>query len=244
MRPIVLLAAFTLLVNACASRGSPSADGHAPGGCKLPSFAALVLDETDPVLTPGGSLQLGRPIAVYGPMGPRALPERCRVRWSVEGAAATIDVAGRLTALASARPGDSVVVVARAMGAEARRQVPVIGTGPMPLAGKWRQEPTTECVGSRGPVRELEFRRSGEVLLTFQPFESYVDWTGVYSFDSATGALTLRNRGASDAPARLQAVAGLSGGSLTLTVTPQGDAMGLFINAPGIQSCRAVFHAF
>lgn len=240
MRPSHLVLAALLAVQAaCATfPGARAADR-----CTMPDYATLGMAESDLGMAPGEAKQLAPPVAHYGPQGPRSLDEGCTVGWTVEGAGAEIDAGGRLSIAADARPGDSLRVVARAMGGTARARVTIVAPGPNPLAGVWSQMQTPTCVGPGGPVRELILRRSGGLQLTVRPFESYVDIVGTYTFDPATSLLELRNsRRAIDGGLFLAGYARVAeDGSLEITLADQGDRVGLFATMPGEERCRAVF---
>jgi hypothetical protein len=246
------LAVFLALLPACApaaDRGDSTQAGRgAPPPLPIPctlSHAVLVMAEADLGMAPGESRVLDPPVTRHGPAGTRPLMEGCGVAWSVEGTGAQIDTAGRLTIAADARAGDSLFVVARAMSSSARARVRIVAPGPNPLAGRWRQVQTPNCVGSDGLIGELVLRRSGGMLLTARPFESYVDIAGSYTFDPATGVLRLwsSTRAVSDG-LFLEARARVEGGVLELQLLPGGDQVGLFAVMPGDEECRALFHRF
>lgn len=98
----------------------------------------------------------------------------------------------------AARPGDSIVITASHGGAvTATLEVPVVGPEPLPLSGKWVQESVTcaSGVAPGDPLRELKIEDRG-FLATWQPFESYVDYAGLVTFDPGTGAVRFDvNRG-------------------------------------------------
>lgn len=244
MRPSHLaLAALLAVQTACASRPGPRDVPPVQDPCAVPSYAALVMPERDLGMAPGESKQLAPPVAHHGPYGPRPLDAGCAVVWTMEGAGAEIDAAGRLTIAPDARPGDSLHVVARAMGRTARARVTVVAPGPNPLAGVWSQVQTPTCVGPEGPVRELILRRSGGLQLTVRPFETYVDIVGTYTFDPATSLLELRSSTrAIDGGLFLAGYARFADdGSLEITLADAGDRIGLFATMPGEERCRAVF---
>ena len=216
---------------------------HAAGRCTMPNCATLVMAESDLGMAPGESRVLAPPVVRYGPQGPRPVDAGCAVAWSVAGTGAEIDAAGRLSIAPGARPGDSLHVVARAMGGTARARVKIVAPGPNPLAGTWTQLQTPTCVGPGGPVRELMLRRSGGLRLTVRPFETYVDIVGTYTFDPATAVLELRSSTrATDGGLFLAGYARVGeDGSLEITLADGGDRIGLFATMPGEERCRAVF---
>jgi hypothetical protein len=243
MRPSHLaLAAVLVLQTACATRPGPRTVPPVQDPCAFPSWAALVMAESDVGMAPGESRQMAPPVVHHGPQGPRPVDAGCAVVWTMEGTGAEIDAAGRLAIAPDARPGDSLHVIARAMGGTARARVKVVAPGHNPLAGVWTQEQTPTCVGPGGPVRELILRRSGGLQLTVRPFETYVDIVGTYTFDPATALLELRSSTrAIDGGLFLAGYARVEGGSLEITLADGGDRVGLFATMPGEERCRAVF---
>jgi hypothetical protein len=237
----IAAAAALALLPACAApqREAPPLP---PIPCVISSHGTLVMAEADLGMAPGESRQLAPPLVHAGPAGRRPIMEGCPVEWSVMGAGAQIDSAGRLTLARDARPGDSLHVVARAMSASARARVQVVPPGPNPLAGTWGQVQTPTCVGYQGLVGELVLRRSGTMLLTVRPFESYVDIAGSYTFDPATALLQLKSSTRpADGGLFLAGRARVEGDSLRITPEPDGDRIGLFAAMPGDRGCTAVF---
>jgi hypothetical protein len=242
MRPSHLAVAAVLALHAaCTPSIESGAVPPVQSPCRL-SYGTLVMPEADLGMAPGESRVLAPPVAHHGPSGPRPLPEGCPVTWTLEGTGGNLDGAGRLTVAPDARVGDSLSVVARAMGSSARARVLVVPPGPNPLAGTWQQARTPTCVGYGGPVGELVLRRSGGMMLTVRPFESYVDLSGSYTWDPATGLLQLKSRTrAIDDGLFLVARARVEGDSLQVTLEPGGDRVGLFATQPGEAGCTAVF---
>jgi hypothetical protein len=121
--------------------------------------------------------------------------------------------------ISSDAPDGSLVTVEAKVGrtnltAKARVSVPASN----PLIGMWTERsascpPTT---GGEAGSRIVEFAlKSKTFSVTWQPFESYHDYTGDYSFDIATGALRMTATDGSYIPhdAKLNGTAG---------ITPQG----------------------
>lgn len=242
MRPSHLAAAAVLALHA-ACTPSIGRGGVPPvqSSCRL-SHGTLVMSEADLGMAPGESRLLDPPVAHHGPSGPHPIPQGCPVTWTLEGTGADLDGAGRLTVAPGARVGDSLSVVARAMESSARARVLVVAPGPNPLAGTWQQVWTPGCVGFGGPIGELVLRRSGGMMLTVRPFETYVDVAGSYTYDAARGLLRLRSRTrVVDDGLFLAARARVEGDSLQVTLEPDGDRVGLFGSQPGEGGCTAVF---
>lgn len=243
-------AAALVLLTACTPAVEPAGSAHAARAapppvqspCRL-SYSVLAMAEADLGMAPGESRQMAAPVTRHGPGGTRPLPEGCSVAWAVEGGAGEIDAVGRLTIAPAATVGDSLFVVARAMSGMARARVRIVAPGLNPLAGTWQQVQTPNCVGSDGLIGELVLRRSGGMMLTARPLETYVDIAGSYTFDPATGVLRLlSDTRAIDGGLFLEARARvMDDGALELQLLPGGDRVGLFAVMPGDEECRALF---
>lgn len=192
-------------------------------GCTLPQNTFPVISFSVLELVPGQShtLHVGVGRGPYAP--PEPLPRACRVRWLVDaGAPARIDQRGRLMVNAAARPGTEFLVRAVVAGDTARQPVHVVDPRPNPLAATWRQTQPAECaIGGESvtePVRELIFRRDGRFSVTFLPFETYNDYWGRYTYDQATGALTMRIERGNNVPpgVDLEGTARITGDRLVL----------------------------
>jgi hypothetical protein len=86
----------------------------------------------------------------------------------------------------------------------ARQIVYVVDPRPNPLAGTWSESAPARCTPEAGglePVRELVFHRNGRFSVTFMPFETYNDYWGRYTYDAATGALSLQVERGNNVPA-------------------------------------------
>lgn len=65
-----------------------------------------------------------------------------------------------------------------------------------PLVALWYEEAQIACEGGEEttpeePIREMLFRADGTFSVTWYPFEVYEDYWGTYTYDLASGALTL-----------------------------------------------------
>jgi hypothetical protein len=74
-----------------------------------------------------------------------------------------------------------------------------------PMVGIWHEVGQTPCEGGAETlpapgIGELWFKANGEVLVTWQPFEVYVDYWGTYTFDLATGAISIAVDGGNYVP--------------------------------------------
>lgn len=107
-----------------------------------------------------------------------------------------------------------------------------------PLVGVWHEVSQTACVGGgdvepEPPIGELWFKANGDVLVTWMPFEVYVDYWGTYVHDAATGALELTIDGGNYVPPDVDGSGGFAvmGGELVLTDMWLGSAQG-FMGEP------------
>jgi hypothetical protein len=110
------------------------------------------------------------------------------------------------------------------------------------IVGTWSQRDTDHCVGAKGLVREFKVERTGEAMITFTPFESYVDLAGRYTFDHATGEFEIRGRDRSgEEYLILRGRAERRDGRLLLHVPPDGDPLFVFSAMNYTRGCTAVF---
>ncbi|HEX8904776.1 MAG TPA: hypothetical protein VF771_08045 [Longimicrobiaceae bacterium] len=224
---------FRLISAAAVAAAAIAHPAAAQRGCDTPQGAVLAITAEPIQVAPGDTTTLRAVWYAGGYMPPLPIPARCKATWAVRPAAAgRIDARGRLSVPAAARPGSRFAVVARMGRDTARQTVIVVDPRPNPLAASWRQAETDSatCTGGAAspapePIRELIFRRDSAFSLTAVPFESYRDYWGRYSYDSATGALRLRIEGDNHAPADgdLEGTARVSGNTLTMTGFWLGD---------------------
>jgi hypothetical protein len=65
-----------------------------------------------------------------------------------------------------------------------------------PFVGFWREVAQRSCddgteIDPSSPIEELVFAADGQLAVTWQPFESYVDYWGTYAFDLDAGTVEL-----------------------------------------------------
>ncbi|HET7463564.1 MAG TPA: hypothetical protein VFJ82_20085 [Longimicrobium sp.] len=174
-------------------------------GCRLPAGQFFSLGTTPLEIAPGETRQLsaGGSVGPYAPMEP--LPRGCGVRYTLDPRApARIDARGRLAVSAGAPVGAEFRVRA-VMGRDtAVREVHVVDPHLASVTGTWGQAEAARCTPAAGalePVRELTLRRDGRFSVTFTPFETYNDYWGRYTWNAATGALSMRVEGGNRVPA-------------------------------------------
>lgn len=97
------------------------------------------------------------------------------------------------------------------------------------LTGIRSQKAIEGCTGM-DKVGEIEFRADGSFAVTYQPFESYRDYWGSFTYDPATGALAMTVTGGNFTPGNLDltGTATLDGNALTLS----GFALGSHAGQP------------
>jgi len=167
------------------------------GGCPREWRPLAVINRALEVV-PGEKRALGRPYIFDGPFGMKDLPKGCNVAWAVRGGAATVDGRGNLAVRADAAPGTTFDVLAYTAGVWGRQTAFVVDPRPNPIAGTWSQRGEGTCrdnVPAEPRIGELIFQRNGQYALTRQPFETQYDYWGTYTYDAATGRLSLSQPG-------------------------------------------------
>jgi hypothetical protein len=114
------------------------------------------------------------------------------------GAGATIDAdSGFLTIDESVADGTTFTVVADVENGRASVETSVFVYDPAlrPLRGRWTEVGQIACDGGESipdfPIQEVIFDAGGTFSVTWSPFEVYEDYWGTYTFDLATGALSM-----------------------------------------------------
>lgn len=207
MRFIGIFAAGTLALSACATAefeesGSPNRPLAVDLVCPTePGY--LRLGVTPAIARQGAQLALHASVSP-GPWTATPVPNACLREVQVSPAgAATVGPQGASIRLASdVAHGTLVTVTARYGDETGRVQMRVVGRDEVVLTGTWRQD-RVKCDPGREPgepVREMKFTDDGKFNVTYQPFESYVDYWGPMTFDAATGAIVLTPEGGNFTP--------------------------------------------
>jgi hypothetical protein len=107
------------------------------------------------------------------------------------------------------------------------------------LVGVWREQPTA-CQSGASPIGEFQLKAQ-TFSVTWEPYESYHDYTGTYRFDAASGDLSMTATGG----AYLPPDAKLTG---TARIRPDGrlEVAGVDFGTPRagkahVAGCPAVF---
>src|SRR6266702_3921043 len=128
----------------------------------------------------------------------RFAPIKARTVWSVTPqAGARIDSVTGAFRVDSGTPAGSVFDVTANVERGRRvltAKVYVYTPASNPLAGYWRQASESLCgtdqpLAPAMPIRELYFGADGRFTVTWQPFETYRDYWGTYTYDVKAGRL-------------------------------------------------------
>lgn len=182
-------------------------------GPHFPPLDPQTIDVGPPVIYPDtASLQPGqsKPFSIvrweccWLPVEATATP--C-VQWSVEPAeAGTIDDNGNFQLSTEAQPGDKIIIKATFPDLVLTASVGVFTPESNPLVSlySWVEKAALPCDPEEenipGEFQELIFNADGTFKLTWYPFEIYVDYWGTYTYDPASGALSMQIVGGNFVP--------------------------------------------
>jgi hypothetical protein len=172
---------------------------------------------TDTTVYRQGAVVRVTPSVDRSPAGTDELPLKCTTGWSVTGPAILSPDRTSLTIAADAPAGSIVTVGFSHDGKPVEARFKVVAKDEVVLTGRYGQQGLEGCSAPE-PVRELEFQPENRFSVTFTPFETYRDYWGTYSFDSATKRLRLTVEGGNFVPPSLdlEGEAELAGGRLRL----------------------------
>lgn len=130
------------------------------------------------------------------------VPNACMRGWSVSDPALArfSEDHTHLIIAADAPAGAKISISARIDDDVATTAFAVVARDAVVLTGYWTEVGDAACPVSALPVRELHFKADGTFEVTWQPFETYVDYWGDYQFDPATGAISLTPTGGNYRP--------------------------------------------
>ncbi|HEX8215428.1 MAG TPA: hypothetical protein VF582_08160 [Allosphingosinicella sp.] len=231
-----------LLALAAPSSVSAASENRPPASC--PSFpdAFLWFAISPETARQGGTLSLTPMYRLRGPYGAHSIAAECLSDWSVSpsGAATLSKDRSKLLIGDDAKPGSDIALSARFGPFQMNGAFLVVGRDEAVLTGKYSQSAGTGCGNSR-PVGELVFDSRGNYSVTHQPFETFVDYSGTYEWDSKTGALRLFSAKSPTTPLK-EGIARFEGGRLVL----EGIMLDLLQPPPvpgehGVDGCRLVF---
>ena len=183
----------------------------------VPEYYRWAFLATDTQIYRQGGIVKLTPSVDMAPAGTKAMPVRCTSGWTVTGPATLSADRTTLTIAPDAPVGSVVAVGFTHEGKPVKAQFQVIGRDEVVLTGRYSQQSLEGCQAS-DPVGELEFFPGNRFSVTFQPFETYRDYWGSYSFDPATGRISMKGEGGNFVPPGLdlEGEAALEGGRLVL----------------------------
>lgn len=209
----------SLLLAGCSLDPRPRAAPPPPPdvACYAPGHRFAFL-ETDTSIYRQGAVVNIAPMVDMAPAGTRKLPLRCTGGWSITGPATLSTDRSIVTIAPDAEPGAIVQISYTHLDKPVTARLRVVAKDEVVLTGRWSQQGLEGCSAS-APVRELEFQPENRFAVTYQPFETYRDYWGRYSFDPATGAIRLEVEGGNFVPPNLdlEGRAELEGGRLRLS---------------------------
>lgn len=183
---------LAILVLAAALAGCRTVKQIVNGGCEK-EFRPVAATDRIIEVVPGERRALGRPHVLDGPFGMKEVSQSCPVLYAVRGSAATVDPHGNLTVPADAVPGTRFEILVYTAGVWGSQPAFVVEPQRSPIAGTWSQSDAKcpEGVPLDYRIGELIFQRNGRWSYTRQPFERVYDDWGTYTYDAASGRLSL-----------------------------------------------------
>ena len=171
------------------------------------------------------------------PGGAPEIPLDCTSDWTVAGPARLSADRGTAIIDEDAPVGATVTIGFVHHGKRIEGRFQVIGKDAVVLTGRWSQRRIDGCATAQN-VGELAFTPGDRFAVTFNPFESYRDYWGRYSFDPATGQISLSVAGGNFVPdgLDLEGTAELVEGRLVLR--------GLFLGSRGGPPQRDCIYSF
>ncbi len=195
-----------------------------PAGCATLVGYGLI---AQPGVVQQGDTVTLKPVKIgrWGEMAP--LPASCVKGWSLSDPALARLKGDQLTIAPDAPVGTSLTVSATAAGQSVSLVLKIEAQGAASLVGYWSEIGSADCPTGDPALAELRFKGDGSFTVTWTPFETYVDYHGTYSFDPASGALTLVGEPVNFMPDDTD----LSGQA---RITPEGvlELTGIFFGAP------------
>ncbi|MCW3837572.1 hypothetical protein ACFQ1E_16120 [Sphingomonas canadensis] len=231
---------FGILLAAALSAPAPLPAQEAADPCAAPeSYAHWLAIERKPS-RPGGTLSITptRGLSYVWEDEPAA----CTGDWQVSHPKMVTVAADRRSLIISkkAKPGTVVTISYLARGQRRSAQIRIVSKDAIVLTGTRTQTAMEGCPNAQ-PVGELEFRDDGGFSVTFEPFETYRDYWGRFTFDPASGTVEMTTSGGNFVPPdlKLKGKATLdAGGRLVLSGVHLGTRNGA---PPPEQGCTYIF---
>jgi hypothetical protein len=196
MRAVLFLAACVLgaavVASPAAAAGPPSARCLDPGHNRI-------FIETDTTIYRQGATVRIIPQFDRMPGGYQAIDLTCLRDWRITGPATLAADRRSFTIAADAPAGSEILLSYRWHDERAEARMRVVARDAVVLTGTRGQRSAEGCE-QMDPVRELQFQPGDHFSVTFTPFESYKDYWGSYSFDPATGTLSMHVEGGNNVP--------------------------------------------
>lgn len=193
--------------------------------CNPPSDYAHWLRIENVAAKPGAKLKLSalRGVSFYW----EEVPLHCTRGWRVSNPRAVKLSRDRRSIRISkdAKPGETVEISYVVRGERESASIRIVGRDEATIVGSYRQKALIGC-RQNSHVGELKLTDKGRFEVTYQPFETYVDYWGSYRFDPASGALTMKIEGGNFVPPDtvLNGTAQRKDGKLTLSGFDLGGA--------------------
>lgn len=218
-----------------------SADGTytAPADCPDPQPGALLFWAEPESVVPGQTMPLTPSVSSH-PGSYEPLPSGCLKKLKVSPETAgkvQLDAYGDYELVISQTPplGERVTVTGEYKGKNLRGRLTIYDPEQSPLVGYWRQ-PLEDCPEGTA-IQELVFSADGTFSVTWEPFETYKDYWGRFSFDAETGTLELMPETGNNLPDGVQSgTVSLDEDRLTLGTASFGPRY------EGEMECRAPFN--
>jgi hypothetical protein len=183
----------------------------------VPLYYRFAFLKTDTTVYRQGAVVRVTPMLDTSPAGTHELPLRCVSEWSVVGPASLGADRASITIAPDAAPGSTVGIAFEHEGKRIAAELRVIGRDEIVLTGRYAQKALAGCQAP-SPVGELEFTPGNRFSVTFNPFETYRDYWGTYTFDPGSKRIQFSVAGGNFVPPGLDldGEADLSGGQLVL----------------------------
>jgi len=203
----IVIQALVFMIISLAGTSNPAfAESSA---CKLPDKVALLFWLDTPEVKPGGHLKI-QALWTDEPGHFEAVPLHCLndVTIMPKSLATLSSDTSYITISDTANDADYIVISAKIDGKDISGRARVTIPSLHPLAGIWHEVQVANCPllpegQTKDSIQELIFRADGTFSVTWQPFESYHDYAGTYTYRTQTRDLVLDVTGGNYVPSDL-----------------------------------------